>query len=341
MITHIFVDKLGQAELPMYEIPRPCDHYYVFNPGRPSVAEREGCNMMQRIYEGHYWESRMRNQRAFIEHNIDIFVYDAIPQISGWLHQVHEENPEVSGTLIVSIRENTSFIDEGQLLQAGLGFAPIPWGVRLPEDLDPVEALHQIFGTHSPHQMPERHPLIQTLLRDMITDERHKDLLESDYNYIQHRRQIEEEKEVASQRARVLLYSCLTHEQIVELEEHRYFHVWGADERRYRIEDLPQHNVFLMQGDRKVLEFCVVTKVNIPVFDLMLMQKMLLESNPNMFWENANRWTIDLAGERELEYTVPRPPIVNTRNLDRLSLLGDYFNDPAPQLPPARTAPNA
>ena len=59
------------------------------------------------------------------------------------------------------------------------------------------------------------------------------------------------------------------------------------------------HNVFLMQGKRKVKEFCIVSTKKIPICDLLLSQKMMLENCPEQLYEQSNIWDINQFGEKK------------------------------------------
>jgi hypothetical protein len=106
----------------------------------------------------------------------------------------------------------------------------------------------------------------------------------------------------AHRRARTLLHRHLTRVQILELKHNREFTMEGADGKTYRITEGTCNNVRLIEDGRPTKSLCIVFKDHapLPMYDLMLVQKFLLESNPQMFYEIANVTVLP----RE----VPRPP---------------------------------
>ncbi len=93
----------------------------------------------------------------------------------------------------------------------------------------------------------------------------------------------------AERRASVLLRRSLTAEQRRELRQRKAFHVTAADGRRYRIENGSAHNVVLVDADGDAIRYCIVFKDHegLPNADLMLAQKLLLETNPAAFLRTA------------------------------------------------------
>jgi hypothetical protein len=93
----------------------------------------------------------------------------------------------------------------------------------------------------------------------------------------------------AEKKARALLRRSLTMEQRRELRSGRAFHVTAADGRRYRIEDGSAHNVVLVDKDGDAIRYCVVFRHHerLPNADLMLAQKLLLESDASAFLKMA------------------------------------------------------
>jgi hypothetical protein len=102
----------------------------------------------------------------------------------------------------------------------------------------------------------------------------------------------------AEKRAKALLYKYLTREQKWELRATDSFIIIGQDGKRYRISKNECQNVFMMDGDRDKYRLCVVPKGTwIPVYDLMLIQKFMIELDIETFWSLAN--AIDLTPENE------------------------------------------
>ena len=99
-----------------------------------------------------------------------------------------------------------------------------------------------------------------------------------------------ERREASQVRSKALLYEHLTPKQIKDLQRTGAFTMEGADGCTYRISKQSQHNVQRLEDWELVETFCLVFKdFQIPVYDLMLAQKLLLESDPELFKKLANR----------------------------------------------------
>jgi hypothetical protein len=85
----------------------------------------------------------------------------------------------------------------------------------------------------------------------------------------------------AEQRASTLLKEWLTPEQCVEYKRRGYFEVRGSHTgKRYRIRSARQMNVDqLDDGGRRVAVFCFLPAKYVPVSDVMLAQKIVLEND--------------------------------------------------------------
>lgn len=95
-------------------------------------------------------------------------------------------------------------------------------------------------------------------------------------------------------RARALLFQYLAREQKWELRAHRRFTVVGQDGLTYRVYAWSGMNVRVFDGEKETQSLCVVPKPEtpLPVFDLMLAQKVLLERHISKFMEMAVRRTL-------------------------------------------------
>lgn len=94
----------------------------------------------------------------------------------------------------------------------------------------------------------------------------------------------------ALSRARALLHGALTKAQRWELRATKAFTIQGKDKKTYLITEGGSLNVRLIQGGVATHALCVVAdhKHPVPVYDLMLTQKLMLETNPEAFWKIAN-----------------------------------------------------
>lgn len=86
-------------------------------------------------------------------------------------------------------------------------------------------------------------------------------------------------------RARELLERNLNESQSIDFRANGYFHVHGQDDRAYRIEAMPSYNV-LCGSFRYCVQF---EDPDIPIYDLMLAQKLLIEHDINHFMRVAHR----------------------------------------------------
>lgn len=96
--------------------------------------------------------------------------------------------------------------------------------------------------------------------------------------------------DAAKRRARDLLYSCLTEQQRADLEgPRRCFRVVSDMGGIFEIEPKQMHNVFALDHTAKrVEEWCVTPQGDFPVHDVMLAQKLALETDSLALAERAN-----------------------------------------------------
>ncbi len=96
------------------------------------------------------------------------------------------------------------------------------------------------------------------------------------------------EATLANIKAKALLHHNLTREQRWDLRASKSFTIVGKDGRTYRITEGTASNVYLLENGVETKRLCVVAKdVDLPVYDLMLAQKLMLESIPDAFWKIA------------------------------------------------------
>jgi hypothetical protein len=104
------------------------------------------------------------------------------------------------------------------------------------------------------------------------------------------RRQMEHREAVSNAiaRANTLLRSCLSPEQVAELDLLGRFHV-RVGNNTYRIGERHSYNVSLLDEDgRPHTDYCVVSREFVPKPDQILAQKLLLETDPDTFFRIAN-----------------------------------------------------
>lgn len=92
----------------------------------------------------------------------------------------------------------------------------------------------------------------------------------------------------AHAKAKALLYHNITREQKWELRATEGFTIVGADGKQYRITEASSNNVKYVVNGVEQQSLCVVTAgITLPVYDLMLAQKLMLECAPDAFWQLA------------------------------------------------------
>lgn len=96
------------------------------------------------------------------------------------------------------------------------------------------------------------------------------------------------EERVANRKAKALLHSQLTREQRWQLRAEKAFTVVGQDGQTYLITEGSSSNVRLLENGEATLSFCIIAKdLWLPVYDLMLAQKLMLEASPEEFHKLA------------------------------------------------------
>jgi hypothetical protein len=86
-----------------------------------------------------------------------------------------------------------------------------------------------------------------------------------------------------------LLYKYLTKEQKWSLRAEKAFRITSKDGHTYEIQAAGNNNVVRFENGRRKYHFCVVSKYEhpIPVYDLMLAQKLSIEADPRSFLDIA------------------------------------------------------
>jgi len=103
----------------------------------------------------------------------------------------------------------------------------------------------------------------------------------------------------ANKRGIQLLTSWLTPEQRKTFSKHGHFDVVGsASKKLYRIKQGRQQNVFELDGDREICGWCFLPQGGLVAGDVMLAQKIALETDERAVLKIANRF----ADRRPNEY---------------------------------------
>lgn len=151
----------------------------------------------------------------------------------------------------------------------------------LPESC--LQLLERFLRTYEVQEEPE-HPMLRDAWR--VAQAQRAASAEQTRRWNEERAQ----ERASSERALTLLKRHLNEAQLQELEAFKGFHVVGADGRTYRIHHAAHGNVFSIEGGVPTVNYCIVAvnEVQIPIYDLMLAQKVLLESAPDSFFTTAN-----------------------------------------------------
>lgn len=170
------------------------------------------------------------------------------------------------GSIVFPIRTSARMTDGYHFILAGMAFVS---GVSFGAPLNGIDPVPLIVQACDDEILPENaHPIVREACQKVET------------------------KKVARlegvRRARQLLTECLSPQQLEEFETHGYFHTVGADGHLYRIEKGYGHNVFRVENGRDVAEYCIINTEMVPDYDLMLAQKLLLETSPGQFEATAN-----------------------------------------------------
>lgn len=104
-------------------------------------------------------------------------------------------------------------------------------------------------------------------------------------------RETEERRAAAQKKAEELLLENLDAEQRKEFATNKRFtvHVRGKEDKHYLIEYGYAGNVKLLREGKAVAKFCIHPVVQCPNEDVMLAQKLLLETNEEQFLKIANK----------------------------------------------------
>lgn len=104
-------------------------------------------------------------------------------------------------------------------------------------------------------------------------------------SYRQSDKRFRKKEKQAFMRSRALLHQLLTREQRWSLRASGSFIVRGQDGREYEVR---KDGVLLIVEGKPTVSYCIHPKERLPIYDVMLAQKLLLESNVEHFLATAN-----------------------------------------------------
>lgn len=131
-----------------------------------------------------------------------------------------------------------------------------------------------------------------TSLREMLPNARDAWSRISRRSELAGNKQRKRDRKRAGVRARALLHRHLTREQRWELRATKSVTVTGQDGNAYRITEGSCNNVFLIEDGKAKYRLCAVAKLDgfksLPVHDLMLAQKLMIENDITAYLLVAN-----------------------------------------------------
>lgn len=261
MIHSLKIDYLEAGALPIYETGGDLREFYAVGDCHRPV-----------VWNIH---PRLRSRRVQVPLEVDIALADLEPWLRESLAAFDEDGSlifPIRGLACIGDRLDDPTPETPNWVLAGLAFVPgVAWGTPL-HGADPVSAIVEACQ-EVPAELREG---MSEALRDAV----------------QLRLTRREDEREARERAERLLLECLTPYQRHEWRQYGEFHVTGADGYTYVIRPGQGHNVFRVEDGVRTVEYCLVTRDFTPVADLMLAQKLLLEKDPEAFFEAANSWRL-------------------------------------------------
>lgn len=280
MISHIVIRFLGMGEIPVFDMASGEHPVYVVSDSSTTLN----------------WQPVIpRGNRFCVPLVFDSDIPTFKEDVARLIEAAKQLDESTEGILIFNFRTlaRSSVAGLPNYVCAGMAYTPRAleytyYGQPL-NGVDPVELINHLCDGR------RRHPIVREVLRQQAEDRRqHQEYWRR--TQAEGRRQKAELRE-GNRKALKLLKEMLTREQRRELLKEKRFHVLGQDGKTYRITPKEIHNVFELDGDRVVKEFCIVTR-GLPSYDQMLAQKLLLETNIAEFLRIANTWEIGADGSR-------------------------------------------
>lgn len=96
----------------------------------------------------------------------------------------------------------------------------------------------------------------------------------------------------AQEKAKQLLIENLNNSQRLQYTKFGYFYVTGQSGKRYQITKGKNINIYVLENKRIVTRLCAHPRIDCPIEDTMLIQKIMLESNEKHFLSIAKEWRL-------------------------------------------------
>lgn len=294
MITSLRLDRLGEGQVALYDLPP------VTREDAPGVV------LVIRTVSGGFAhvDHQTRASRLFIPTYLQLgggfrarrgrrqLLADVLTHVGALVHQAEQLGWQ-SATLVHASRE--PFVVEGSRYVVS-GFVLLE-GTDAVDDTEPVQdtahavglVREWIAGTEG-RDLSTVHPSIRNALaRQMaMREEATRRWLEDEPRRVAEAAARQEVTAAITRRARDLLVACLSPSQRAEFEQNETFTV-ECRGSRYRVRPHHAHNVDRLDHDGvPEVNYCVVTTTWVPLYDQMLAQKLLLETDPDTFFATAN-----------------------------------------------------
>jgi hypothetical protein len=241
------------------------------------------------------WNVRTgRSSRVFLNCDLDeplTILVDELPARLALL----PEGGKANDTLILVLRSVSSWNDFEGILDASGRQVVDRHGVLILGGLSYVENLQAGID------LGDRDPtyFIEHTCLSLAGKEHDRSSIQVYIDGIAAKKKAEKKREdTVKRRSRKILFSLLNETQREEFKKKKSFHVVGKDGFTYLIINRHQHNVFRIEDGRRTFEYCIITNNYVPLYDQMLSQKLLLESNPQMFLDISNIWLLMEDGQR-------------------------------------------
>jgi hypothetical protein len=241
------------------------------------------------------WDIRsFRSSRVFLNANIDEPLTILVDELPKRLQSLNIED-STNDTLILVLRSVTPWDNFIGILDSAGGQVVDRHSVLIIGGLSYVENLQAGIDLNG------RDPayFIEHTCLALAGKEHDHDSIQIYLDDIEAKKKADKKKEdKVKRRARKILVSLLNETQRAEFKKKKSFHVLGKDGFTYLITNRLIHNVFRIEDGRRTFEYCVITSGFVPLYDQMLSQKLLLESNPQMFLDISNMWLLMEDGQR-------------------------------------------
>jgi len=258
MITNIILEMIPPGSLPYYDTSDEHTHF---------------------VWDRDSWTEMQASRRLHLPMGIDteLIYFEALVRRA--LEAIGSQFE--SGSLLFAVHASAEYTAEdhmGHLLIAGMAFLPYSESGIALHGADPVELILGLCrGGYE-------HPIVAAAV-ERSRQLRREQTLRNERERVTY--------EEASKRALRLLHEFTTPEQQAELEASQSIHVRAQNGDLFRIDARSHQNIYKIVEGKPVAQYCIVIeKSGLPVYDLMLAQKLLLETNLPEFLRVANSWDL-------------------------------------------------